>query len=54
VIRALRAAHHAVGAPAATHLGAEGGNRVKFLWRMVDETIVGAVIHVFTCRLTDG
>jgi hypothetical protein len=26
---------------------------MKFLWRMVDETIVGAVIHVLTCRLTD-
>jgi hypothetical protein len=27
---------------------------MKFLWRMVDETIVGAVIHVLTCRLTGG
>jgi hypothetical protein len=24
---------------------------VKFLWRMVDETLVGAVIYALTCKL---
>ncbi|MFJ9713461.1 hypothetical protein [Streptomyces sp. NPDC101234] len=24
---------------------------MKFLWRMIDETLVGAVIYALTCRL---
>ncbi|MGW5651517.1 hypothetical protein [Streptomyces humi] len=24
---------------------------MKFLWRLVDETLVGAVIYALTCRL---